>query len=71
MKKEICCICGKPIEGFGNNPDGALWRTEEGDIEGRDFKPNERCCDECNMKYVIPGRMYRLRHGTKGTDQKS
>ena len=63
MSKKIkrCCICGKvfrPGE-WGNNPEPV--------------KPysSGTCCDECNMKYVIPGRMYRLRHGTKGTDQKS
>ena len=24
-----CCICGKEIEGFGNNPDGAMWRDPD------------------------------------------
>ena len=26
MEKFICCICGQVFEGFGNNPDGAVWR---------------------------------------------
>ena len=29
-----CCICGKEIpEGsFGNNPEGAVWKTHDGKI---------------------------------------
>ena len=39
MKKEKCCICHKEIVGTGNNP----WPFE-----------GKKCCDECNLKYVIP-----------------
>lgn len=40
---EICCICGEPIQGYGNNPapvcdDGV-------------------CCDKCNIEKVIPARL--------------
>jgi len=56
-----CCICGKEFTGYGNNPDGAIWRTEEGDLESKDFGPEDRCCDDCNSRYVIPGRIYKLR----------
>ena len=39
-----CCICGKEImEKYGNNP----WPVKE---EGE-------CCDDCNIKYVIPARI--------------
>lgn len=41
-----CCICGKEIEGYGNNPSPI---KEEG-----------RCCNKCNSDYVIPERIIRL-----------
>lgn len=56
----VCCICGAFYEGFGNNPDGAVWKNEKGDIIEPTFKSEDRCCDNCNTKYVIPGRMYLL-----------
>lgn len=55
-----CCICGKPLEGYGNNPDGAVWKEPTGELVMGEFDPEDRCCDECNNKYVIPGRIYRL-----------
>ena len=67
MRKRLtCCICGAPIEGFGNNPDGAMWR-EHGTNELVEFQggPEDRCCDECNTRYVIPGRIYKLQHRGK------
>lgn len=45
-----CNLCGKEIKGFGNNPDPL---TEHDD---------DRCCDECNDKYVMPMRIYMLEH---------
>ena len=45
---KICCICGAPIEDFGNNPYPCV--TDEG----------ARCCDECNYAYVIPARIATL-----------
>ena len=44
---KICCICGKPFEGYGNNP----WPLKE---EGM-------CCLECNVEKVIPARIQILR----------
>ena len=38
-----CCICGEPINGFGNDP----WPYN---MEGR-------CCDICNYTVVIPVRI--------------
>lgn len=54
----MCCICQGPIYGYGNNPDGAVWKTEDGKIVEFSAKTNDRCCDDCNSHYVIPGRMY-------------
>lgn len=42
-KGGICCICGEEIDGYGNNP--------------APVKSEGRCCDACNMKFVIPARM--------------
>lgn len=42
MTENLCCICGKQIEGFGNNAEP----IKEG-----------VCCDECNIKVVIPERL--------------
>ena len=38
----VCAICQGTFEQFGNNPD-----PFEGD----------RCCNECDQKYVIPARI--------------
>lgn len=45
QKKEVikCCICNKDIKGHGNNP--------------RPYKDEGVCCNECNLKYVIPTRI--------------
>jgi len=55
-----CCICGCEVEGFGNNPNGACWLNERGDVVEAEFDADCRCCDECNTRYVIPGRIYKL-----------
>lgn len=44
QKKIICCICGREIKGYGNNPEP---------LDTHDKK----CCDSCNLKYVIPARI--------------
>ena len=44
--KFICCICGEESYGYGNNPEP--------------YKHEGRCCDACNMKFVIPARMAQL-----------
>lgn len=48
-----CCICHKQIKKYGNNPFGAL------DLKNRPLKfgKYDRCCDECNLEIVIPGRI--------------
>ena len=45
-KEEVCCICGEPIEGYGNNPEP--------------YKHEGKCCDACNAKFVIPARLAEL-----------
>ena len=40
-----CCICGAPIEGYGNDP----WPVSEA--------IGDRCCDLCNMTVVMPARL--------------
>ena len=44
-KADFCCICGEPIEGYGNNPEPYVSAAEG------------RCCDGCNVKFVIPTRL--------------
>lgn len=40
-----CCICGKEIRGYGNNPYPVV--KDEGKV----------CCDHCNQTVVIPARI--------------
>lgn len=42
-KKEVCCICGEELDGYGNNPEP--------------YKQKGKCCDACNIKFVIPARL--------------
>lgn len=60
MREFICCICNRIGEGWGNNPDGAMWKTSDGEVVEPRFKAEDRCCDECNTRYVIPGRLYKM-----------
>lgn len=45
-KKEVCCICGEELDGYGNNPEP--------------YKKSGKCCDACNLKFVIPARLEEL-----------
>lgn len=36
-----CCLCGQVVEEFGNNPEPIM---------------SGKCCDACNLEYVIPVR---------------
>jgi hypothetical protein len=40
--KKTCSICEEEFSGFGNNPEPFA---------------GDRCCDECNDRFVIPTRM--------------
>lgn len=42
-KEEVCCICGEELDGYGNNPEP--------------YKQSGKCCDACNIKFVIPARL--------------
>jgi hypothetical protein len=44
-KEKYCCICGEPIDGYGNNPEPFM------------SADNGRACDGCNLKFVIPARI--------------
>lgn len=44
-REDFCCVCGEPLDGYGNNPEPFM-SSEEG-----------RCCDGCNLKFVIPARL--------------
>ena len=46
MEKFKCCLCGKEVEGYGNNPSPIETQNED-----------DECCDECNLAIVIPTRM--------------
>lgn len=39
MDKNICCICGRKFEGYGNNP--------------YPIKEEGVCCDECNIRVIV------------------
>ena len=45
---KTCCICGKEFKGWGNNPYPVV-KDEDA-----------RCCDDCNMEFVIPARIAEL-----------
>lgn len=44
MNNYTCCICKKKFTGYGNNPFPARMKG--------------KCCDACNVKHVIPLRMW-------------
>jgi len=50
-----CCFCGKEIKGFGNDP----WPLET--------SAEDRCCDECNYKYVATARLVKMTWGRAPT----
>lgn len=56
MDKFKCCICGKEVIGWGNDP----WPVvmDEG----------AKCCDECDMTVVLGARLDQLYGGEKDAD---
>jgi len=50
--KRLCCFCNQPVHGYGHNPDTAPNRLLK--------MPIGRCCDICNVMFVIPERIKRL-----------
>ena len=55
MKKSRCCLCGKEFDGFGNDPRPVMEAFGKGEWNV--------CCDDCNMRRVIPARMKGLHTG--------
>ena len=60
MRKETrqenkCCFCGKPYRMYGNSTWGCWSPIEEIQYVGE----KKRCCDECNLKIVVPTRLER------------
>lgn len=52
MKKLKCCICHKDID------DGQIGFYNYGNSPfPYDTTPGARCCNECNIKHVIPARI--------------
>lgn len=50
-KQKYCCICGEPLDDYGNNPEPFM-SSDDG-----------RCCDGCNLKFVIPMRIDYMKNG--------
>lgn len=48
MLGDICCLCGRAMFEWGNNP----WPLAELDEHG-----HNQCCDECNDTKVLPARI--------------
>lgn len=46
-----CSICSNTFEGFGNNP----WPFDQ--------NKEDRCCDDCNIRFVIPARLKLTTYG--------
>jgi len=46
--QHACCLCAKTFTGYGNDP----WPV--------DTMIGARCCDECNIAYVIPARFRKV-----------
>ncbi len=65
MEKKKCCICGALIVGYGNDPVGAMWLDENDKPRRPSWKSTDRCCEKCNMKYVVTGRLFQIYHKKK------
>jgi hypothetical protein len=48
LETYTCCICGEEAAGYGNNPEP--------------YKSKGKCCDACNLKFVIPARLEAQAH---------
>jgi hypothetical protein len=43
-----------------------MWRDANGNVCEPTFNIDARCCDDCDNKFVNPGRMYKLIKNIKG-----
>jgi hypothetical protein len=55
-EKHECAICGEEYEGYGNSTWG--WWEFNGISEADNKGEHKRCCDACNIKCVVPARLY-------------
>lgn len=57
-----CVFCGGKFTGPGNSTWG-YWEVANGLTREEAEKMSEkfRCCDDCNLKYVIPARLKLMR----------
>lgn len=60
MKKLKCCICHKEIRA-----DGILPELAGNNPFPYDTTPGARCCNECNIKHVIPARIVQIKLAPK------
>lgn len=60
-EEKTCCICGRKFVGWGNNP----WGAEVYDPNNKliEFGDDDECCDDCNINYVLPGRLKKMYGG--------
>lgn len=56
MNEKKCCLCGKMFKEWGNNPAPLA-----------DSK--DSCCDDCNLKKVIPARLKKFYSETKKNEK--
>lgn len=56
MRDQVCCICGKQLQGWGNSP----WPVS----------PDGKCCDECNLEAVVPARLKQLQNKEENNNEK-
>ena len=49
-------------------PQGAMWKDGEGNVCAPQYNIGERCCDNCNVRYALPGRLQLLK-GWRKTSQ--
>ncbi len=50
MKRKLCNICEDQFVGWGNNPKPYIKKGKKLDVA-------DRCCDDCNIKFVRPSRL--------------
>lgn len=51
-----CCFCKKEYNGYGNST-WPIYPDADHCMEGKPTGEQMKCCDECNIKYVIPARV--------------
>lgn len=52
----VCCFCGKSDIGYGNST-WPIYPDPGNETPAGENGENQRCCDSCNLKYVIEARI--------------